>query len=85
MKSSLTFRWKTTLEQSVGPLLLVKSSLGDFFCFIHSFGTVPASWRWGDGELERESYLGSAFIKMTNVVVYCFICTGPSVFIEQMN
>lgn len=76
VNSSLTFRWKTTLEKSVGRLLLVKSSLGDFFCFIHSFGTVPASWRWGDGELERELELFGVCLyknaKCSSILLYMY-------------
>lgn len=53
VKSSLTCKWKTILEKHTGPVLPVKSSLGDpFFCFIHSFVTVPASQRQGHGKLE---------------------------------
>lgn len=54
VKSSLTCKWKIILEKHTGHVLPVKSSLGDpFFCFIHSFVTVPASQRQGHGKLKR--------------------------------
>ena len=89
LKSSLTCKWKTTLEKHVGPVLPVKLSLGDLslplFCTFFwncACFTEAGIWKAGKGYWamwDLPSY------KCPIAVVYCFVCSGPSEFIEWEN